>query len=134
MRKEPKAMAVKKPKLAKESKKPKFLEANGLFIKDLKGKVRASLNAASLDGHVSLNLYGDPDSQLAISAGPDGHAGMDLFYENKVALSVGVTKEGAGISICDQEGRPSFFISASTKRGCGRIRIFHEGKLVWKTT
>jgi len=127
-------MTTKKPKPVKKSKKkPKFLEANGLYIKDMKGKIRASLSTVGPKGYVSLNLYGAPDSQVAISSGPDGRAGIDLYYGNKAALSVGATKEGAGISICDHKGRPSFFILASTKRGCGRIRIFPEGKLIWKT-
>jgi hypothetical protein len=126
-------MPVKKTKPIKRKRKPKYLEANGLCIKDMKGKIRAFLMADGPDGHVSFNLYGDTDSQVAISAGPNGHAGMDLSYGSKVALSVGANREGAGISISDHLGRPSFFIVSSTKKGCGRIRIYHEGKLIWKT-
>ena len=128
-------MPAKKSKPAKKpKKKPKYLEANGLYIKDMKGKVRASIDTSSaVKGWVALNLYGDPDSQVAISAGPDGYAGMSLFYGSKATLSLGATREGAGITICDHLGRPSFFITASTEKGCGRIRIYHESKLVWKT-
>jgi hypothetical protein len=100
----------------------------------MKGKVRALLTAESPDGYVSFNLSGDSDSQVAISAGPEGSAGMTLLYGAKPALSIGVTQKGAGISICDQQGRPSFFISASTDEAAGSIRIYHESKLVWKTT
>jgi hypothetical protein len=121
------AIAKLKPvKKTKPKRKPKYLEANGLLIRDMKGKVRAFLSAESPNGHVSFNLYGDPDTQVAISAGPDGHAGMDLMYGSKMALSVGVNNGASGITICDQQGRPSFFIVASTDEGCGRIRIYRR--------
>jgi hypothetical protein len=127
-------MPIKKSKLKKKTgKKAKYLVANGLRIEDMKGKVRAFLAADGPDGYVSFNLYGDSDTQVALSAGPDGHAGMDLMYGPKLALSVGVNKGASGITICDHLGRPSFFILASTNDGCGRIRIYHEGKLIWKT-
>jgi hypothetical protein len=126
-------MPAKKSKPRKKSKKePKYLEANGLRIKDLNGRIRALLVTDSPDGRVSFNLYGDPDTQVAISAGPEGYAGMDLIYGSKMALSVGVCHGESGITICDHLGRPSFFIVAGTEEGCGRIRIYHEGKLIGK--
>jgi hypothetical protein len=130
-------MADTKNKTAKKGskRKPKYLEANGLVIKDMKGKVRASIDTSEkVKGWVALNLYGDPDSQVAISAGPDGHAGMDVFYNNKTALSIGATREGTGIQLCDELGRPSFFIVAGNQKGSGRIRIYQDGKLIWKTS
>jgi hypothetical protein len=98
----------------KSTSKVKEIVANRITLESPQGKTRVLLDASS-EKTVSLNLFGQGSSSLAICIDSDGNPKIGFTNKKRrEAISIGISDDvGHGIIIHDYGGRPILFISVS---------------------
>jgi hypothetical protein len=120
----------------KHASKIKEVIASRIILRSPKGETRAWFDASS-EGMVFLNLFG-PKASLSLCIDSDGNPKINLKNKrNRVAVGIGVSDIGSGITLHDAEGRPVCFITVP-KNGIPRIELFQvvsktKGDRIWST-
>ena len=111
-----------------------IIDATELRVRDKDGNLRALLSANSFNGLPFLNFYADDEiPRMTLSIDTNGTPHITLFRANKVAVSIGLSDHGAGVSVHDRRGIPRLEIKVSDESEAGLAVLDEDGETVWET-